>query len=387
MTRTSSRENADTSTPAPGNNIPLDGDAKGGSLKKRILIGAGVVALVLIGAGTLFAVSTWGDVNRVAIDRPSTAVVEAASEPVGVPDSEAADVESVDDQVTIPPSADGLDVFLIVGSDSRAQLEDPEGFGSFSGQRADVVMVLLRPRDGSTAALLSLPRDLLVDSVCWNRETRINVALEGCGDDMNGPTALTLTVEQLTGVTVDHFAMVDLAGFIGAVDAIGGYEICVDNPVRDARALLELPAGCTNATGEQTLAWLRSRRTQELTDNGWRTMEGQSDLSRNVRQREFLVAMMAQLSDFSSPQDIASAARQVAPFLTIDASLSFMDAVGLAWTMRGLGSGSITEIEVPVRYATTDDGATVLASTLDIAELVAEFLSPPTAGDDGRSSG
>ena len=320
------------------------------------------------------------------IERPAP----APQEPVDDAETDSGDVadaeEPADDAVTIPPSADGLDVFLLVGSDSRAELADTEGFGDFSGQRADVVMVLMRPRDGSTAALLSIPRDLLVDNACYTRQMRINEALEGC-NDMNGPTALTLTVEEVTGVAVDHFAMIDLAGFIGAVDAIGGYEICVDNAVRDRRAQLELPAGCTQASGEQALAWLRSRHTQELTDSGWRTVTGVSDLTRNERQREFLVAMMANLSDFTSPQDIAGVASEVAPFVTVDSSLSFLDAVGLAWTMRGLGSGSIVELEIPVRYATTDNGAQVLVATEDIRELVAGYLPAETAqGTSGLSS-
>lgn len=311
------------------------------------------------------------------------AAEDESVEPDGVAESE----EPGDEQVTVPPSSDGLDVFLLVGSDSRADLEDTEGFGVFGGQRADVVMVLFRPRDGSTAAILSLPRDLLVESPCFSRETRINVTLEGCGDEINGPTAVTLTVEELTKVKVDHFAMVDLAGFINAVDAVGGYEICVENAVRDSRALLELPAGCTLASGEQTLAWLRSRRTQELTDSGWRTMFGVSDLTRNERQREFMVTMMSRLADFSSPQDISSLAREVAPYVTVDSSLSFLDAVGLGWTMRGLASDSIMGLEVPVRHGTTENGAAVLISTVDVSEIVEDYLNGGSVKGPGTISG
>jgi LCP family protein required for cell wall assembly len=282
---------------------------------------------------------------------------------------------------------DGLDVFLLVGSDSRAELEDLEGFGDFSGERADVVMMLLRPRDGSTAALLSLPRDLLVENPCYTQKIRINQALGGCGEETNGPTALTLTVEELTGVSVDHFALIDLAGFIDAVDTIGGYEICVDHAVRDRRARLELSEGCTLASGEQTLAWLRSRGTQERTTDGWQVMAGVNDLTRNERQREFLVTMMAHLSDFSSPQDIASVAQEVASSVTVDAGLSFLDAVGLAWTMRGLDSGSVTVLEVPVYEATTEEGAAVLVATTDIAKIVADYLSPETARAPSPLSG
>jgi LCP family protein required for cell wall assembly len=264
-----------------------------------------------------------------------------------------------------------------VGSDSRENLESVEGFGEFAGQRADVILVLLRTE--SEAAVLSLPRDLWVEDVCRSRETRINEMLEGCSPDMNGPTLLTLSVEQLIGRRVDHFAMVDLAGFPAAVDAIGGYEICVENPVRDSRANLELPSGCTNATGEQALAWLRSRHTQELTEDGWRTMPGMSDLARNERQRAFTIDIMGRLADFSSPQAVAATARAVAPYVTVDSDLSLMNAVNLAWTMRGLDSGAVVELEVPVRNFTTEAGASVLLATTPVDEIVSGFVSPEVA--------
>jgi len=284
--------------------------------------------------------------------------------------------------ITVPPAGvDGLDVFLLVGSDSRDHLADTEGFGEFEGHRADVVMVLIRPRgDERSAALLSLPRDLLVEDSCTESQHRLNDALEGCAT-MNGPTALTVTVEDLIGVSVDHFALIDLAGFQEAVDAVGGYEICLQRAVRDEKAQLHLPAGCTLASGAQTLAWLRSRSTQELTAEGWRVVPGVSDLTRNERQREFLLSMMGSLGDFGSPQDVASVAGVVAPYVTVDADLSLLDAVSLAWTMRGLGQGSIQELDIPVTDSITQNGAAVLVPSVDIAEVVASYLTPEVAED------
>ncbi len=347
----------------------------GGNLRRKLLIGAGLLAVLLLATGATFALSTWGEVNRVSIDRPASAGVEAAPEPEGQSEPEA-DPET---GITIPSSNGGLDVFLLVGSDSRDALEDLEGFGEFVGERADVVMVMIRPRDGSTAAVLSLPRDLLVEDVCGGVDHRLNKTLEGCGDSMNGATALTLSVESILRITVDHFALVDLAGFQGVVDAIGGYEICLEREVRDQKANLELPAGCTLASGEQTLAWMRSRNTQELTDSGWRIVPGVNDLTRNERQRVFMVSMLSRLSDFGSPQDIAAVAQAVAPNVTVDDELTLVDAVSLAWTMRGLGTGSVNTLEVPVANFTTAWGAEVLVATVDISEIVASYLSPESA--------
>jgi LCP family protein required for cell wall assembly len=346
-------------------------------LRKRLIIGGALMVVIVMGVAVAFAASTWGEVKRVTIDRPTE------PPPVAVPaaDDGEQSLEEDDPTVELEPGfvdpGDGLDVFLLVGSDSRDNLDDLEGFGRVSGNRADVVMVLLRTE--SETAVLSLPRDLWVTDICTGREARINGMLQGCGEKMNGPTLLTLSVERLIGETVDHFALVDLAGFQGAVDAIGGYEICVERPVRDRRANLELPAGCTTASGEQALSWLRSRRTQELTDAGWRTMSGMSDLARNDRQRAFLIDMMASLSDFSSPQAVTAAAQAVAPFLTVDSGLSLIQAVDLAWTMRGLSSGSVIELSVPVYGYTTEAGEEVLLSSTPVDEVVAAFLVPETA--------
>jgi len=343
-------------------------------LKRRLLIGGAVLALVLVGAGIVFAASTWGDVNRVSIDRP-----DSDSSSGAVAQEQDSDPDPDIDDETDPMVDSGLQALLLVGSDSRTDLADTEGFGEFEGNRADVVMVLLK--DGVRTGLLSLPRDLLVDDPCRGGEERLSEMLQGC-ESMNGPTLLTVAVERVIGQPLDHFALVDLAGFQAAVDAVGGYEICVERRVRDQRANLELPAGCTLASGEETLAWMRSRHTQELTDDGWRTMPGVNDLVRNERQRAFLIDMMGRISDFSSPQAVARVGQSVAPYVTVDSELSIIDAVNLAWTMRGLGSGAISELDVPVFDDETPAGAAVLRPSTPVDEIVAEFLSSAAATND-----
>jgi LCP family protein required for cell wall assembly len=344
-------------------------------LKRRLLIGGAVAALLLATAAVIFAVSTWGEVNRVTIERPDAG---GSSGPVADEDGDLPEEGEIDDE--FEPSDPGLQVFLLVGSDSRVDLEDTEGFGEFDGNRADVVMVLFK--DSVNTGLLSLPRDLLVEDPCRGGENRIAEMLQGC-PSMNGPTMVLIAVERLIGKSIDHFALVDLAGFQAAVDVVGGYEICVERPVRDQRANLELPEGCTMADGEQTLAWLRSRHTQELTDRGWRIMPGVNDLVRNERQRAFLVDIMTRVADVTSPQDMAQTAQAVAPYVTVDDDLSLVKAVNLALTMKGLSSGSITEMSVPVYDVTTSAGAAVLRASTPVDEIVAEFLATTAAEWDG----
>lgn len=349
------------------------------SLKRRLLIGGAVLVLLVVGIGAVLAASTWNDVKRVSIDRPDD---DGSSGGAVAQDDDPAP-QPVPAEVDPDAEEAGLRVFLLVGSDSRSDLEDTSGFGDFEGNRADVIMVVFK--DESKTGLLSLPRDLLVTDPCLGGEEKLSLMLEGC-PGVNGPTLLTLTVEGLTGERVDHFSLIDLAGFQAAVDAIGGYEICLERAVRDRRANLELPAGCTLADGEDTLAWLRSRRTQELTENGWRIMPGMNDLVRNERQREFLIDMMRRIGDFSSPQDMLQTAQAVAPYVTVDADFSMVQVVNLAWTMRGLDSGDIVELSVPVYDDTTEAGAVLRAST-PVEEIVAEFLTATASGQGEPSFG
>lgn len=344
-------------------------------LRKRLLIVGALIVVFVVGAGIYVALSAWSEVNRVSIDRPELTVSEEP-EVREEPEDDGGGAPAPQP----PADTDGTDVYLLVGSDSREDLTELTGFGDFEGRRADVVMVAIRSQ--GEAAILSLPRDLLVRSSCDGQDVKLAEELEGCEDLMNGPTLLTVTVERLIGETVDHFALIDLAGFQEAVDAVGGYEICLDRPVRDERANLELPAGCTDASGEQTLAWLRSRFTQELTDDGWRTMPGVNDLERNARQRDFLIDMMGKLSNFTSPQDLAATARAVAPHVTVDSDLSIVTAVDLAWTLRDLDDGHVTELEVPVYDHTTEAGAAALLPSTPVSEIVSDFLATETVTGD-----
>lgn len=336
--------------------------------------------VVLIG---VLAMATWRDVDRVDIERLEA--IEAFSDDTGDPDNP--DITAVPEfrLPPIPSARDGVDTFLLIGSDARSGLDDLDGFGDFEGSRADVLLLLIRPRDTDQAAVLSLPRDLWVSTPCGHE--RISETLQGC-EGMNGESTLLATVESLTGLGVDHMGLVDMEGFPEVVDDLGGYEICLERPVRDQRANLDLDEGCHLADGADTLAWLRSRHTQELAEDGrWVTMEGVSDLTRNERQREFLITMLGRLGNFADPQDALSVAQNIAPHVTVDSQLGITQAVSLAWTMRGLGD-SVEEISIPVEDYVTQAGAQVLIAAADIESMIAEVVAVETVSEaDGALTG
>jgi LCP family protein required for cell wall assembly len=340
-----------------------------------------VLAIALFGVLGWFAASAfraWSGLGRVDLDRMTTVAAEE-------PDEEPSPDDTAVPEFRLPPipsAKDGIDTFLMVGTDSRDHLEDLEGFGDFEGARADVLLLLIRPRnDQEKAAIVSLPRDLWVSTPCG--QMRINDTLQGC-DDMNGESTLLATVESLTGLGVDHVAIVDMAGFQEVVDRLGGYEICVEHPVRDRKAKLDLPAGCHLADGADTLAWLRSRNTQEqLEDGRWVRMDGVNDLTRNERQRKFLMDMLGRLGNFQDPQEALETAQAIAPFVTVDRELGLTQAVSLAWSMRGLDD-DLTEIDIPVEDYQTEAGAQVLIASVDIESIIADVIAVETVGQAER---
>jgi LCP family protein required for cell wall assembly len=273
------------------------------------------------------------------------------------------------DEVVIPPvsspptDSTEFTSYLIVGTDE-------------SEKRADVVVLLLDPNDGSTPAMVSLPRDLYLPNRCRQNYTRINVTFFGCRDEINGPTLLALTVSDFTGIPVDHFALFTFDGFEEIVDELGGIEICTENPVRDRKADLNLPGGCTLASGEQALAWVRSRSTQELVNGVWRTMPGVTDLTRNQRQQEMVLALFSKAKNFSSVSELMGTVRGLSNAFTLDDQLSLPDAVRLAWGFRSTNLEEIHRLSIPVKDYTVDnaDGTVkyVLLPTRSFEEILNE---------------
>jgi LCP family protein required for cell wall assembly len=246
------------------------------------LLAIAVLSASWVGLGLWRA---WGSVDRVAFD-PSTAretlgvLAEQEGEPAG---SGAAAPVPIPEPAAAPPPAEAWPAgladearrtFLVIGSDLE------EGMTS---ERADVIVLVILPGDGGPPVMVSLPRDLYLPNPCTREPSRINANLNGCGDAATGPELLAIAVEDFTGIPVDHFIAFRVDGFIEVIDRLGGMEVCLDHAVRDGPGMpVLLPEGCTRADGEQMLAWVRSRHTQELIDGEWRTVPGVNDLHRKV---------------------------------------------------------------------------------------------------------
>jgi LCP family protein required for cell wall assembly len=225
--------------------------------------------------------------------------------------------------------------WLVVGSDSRAGLTKAErrrlATGSAAGRRTDSMM-LLHYGDGGTT-LLSLPRDLFVP-IPGKGSNKLNAAYA-----FGGPALLVRTVEQHTGIRIDHYAEIGFGGFVGVVDAVGGVDICVKQPLRDPKAGLNLPAGCHTLDGGQALGFVRTRQFA----NG--------DLERVQNQRKFFAALMDKASSpatlFNPFRSIPLALKATSSF-AVDESDHLHDLARLMWAMRSVSGGKGTTTTVPV---------------------------------------
>ncbi len=167
--------------------------------------------------------------------------------------------------------------YLMVGSDSRGDLTAEErkelGTGNASGNRTDTIM-MLHTGDGPNL-LMSIPRDSLVEVPGYGT-TKINAAYAYEGADL-----LVKTVENETGIRIDHFVEIGFGGFVDLVDAVGGIEVCPTFAMDDPLAKIDLEKGCQEVDGPTALGYARSRKTDEQF----------GDLGRAARQREVVSAI------------------------------------------------------------------------------------------------
>ncbi len=205
-----------------------------------------------------------------------------------------------------PDSFDGRAVnILVVGTDSRNGASGELGAGDeedVPGLRNDSTMVIHVSADRSRVQIVSIPRDTLVDiPACMHRdgstsepvsEEMFNNAMFYGADGGDSPediapgiACVRSTVEKLSGMTIDAFMVVDFAGFINMIDALGGIWFNIPERIDDESAQLYIDEGCWKLSGTHALAYMRSRKAQG---------DG-SDISRIGRQQQLISAMLREL--------------------------------------------------------------------------------------------
>jgi LCP family protein required for cell wall assembly len=258
--------------------------------------------------------------------------------------------------------------WLLVGSDSREGLDADRqaelGTGDTAGRRTDTVMLVHIPQAGGKPTMVSLPRDSYV-SIPGHGKDKLNSAFA-----YGGPQLLTQTVEASTGVRVDHYAEVGLGGFADMTDAIGGVDICVEEPMKDPKANLDVQAGCQELDGPQALGYVRTRASSR------------GDLDRVERQREFLAALTEKASSpevFLNPLRLFPLILDTSGAFLVDTEDHVWHLAGLAFAMNGIASGQGVTTTVPMSgFGETSDGASVVKWDQDKAETLFGALANDT---------
>ena len=247
-----------------------------------------------------------------------------------------------------PPAYDASENILLVGSDSRAG--NNQKFGRYvQGQRSDTMLIVhIRPHHQG-AVVVSLPRDSEVPVLACKADSKHGYqgqqADSGQDEMLNatfaigGPLCLWKTVEQETGIRIDHYVGLTFSGFINVINDIGGVSVCLPKSIHDPKSGLDLSRGEHHVKGFEALAFWRERYVGEG-----------SDLQRIQRQQYLMAGLMQEVKDgglLSNYPRMYSVLRDAAKALTVDQGLSLSDMVSLAENLRTLNSKTVRFITVP----------------------------------------
>ncbi|GGF34076.1 LytTR family transcriptional regulator [Subtercola lobariae] len=258
---------------------------------------------------------------------------------------------------------------LLVGDDHRPDNATPEQLAQLGtqddggGTSTDTMIIVHLPADGSSATMISLPRDSWVDIPGFGKD-KLNAAFtygsENGGGDAGGAKLLVTTIQNLTGLTIDHFVRVSLLGFYNVVNALGPVQVCLNEAVNDPFSAINLPAGVSSLDASQALSFVRQRHGLP---NG--------DLDREVRQQYFLSVEARQIlsaGTLLNPAKLASVLDAISSSIETDSGLNIID---LATQMRNLSPDKIRSTTIPIvgTPTITVDGNDVSIVQVDTAAM------------------
>jgi LCP family protein required for cell wall assembly len=279
-------------------------------------VAVAVVVMIVLGGGYLVLSSYIGNVDRIPW---VFAGLDESRRPPGL----------VADKTGAQPT-----VFLLVGIDARegGQTTGTEAAATISNARADTIMIARIAGTGEGVDLVSIPRDSWVD-IPGHGMNKINAAFA-----FGGPTLLVQTVEQLTGVRIDHFAAIDFYGFKNLTDALGGVK--VDVPSESTNLGYVFSEGEQLMDGDQALAYVRQRYG----------LSG-GDFDRIRRQQSYLMGVVAALRErdlWNEPAQVGRIASAITKSLSVDNTLNILDTVNLVRNWGLLNPERISMALVPV---------------------------------------
>ena len=306
-------------TTATRESMPDDApEPKRRRLLPKILIGLAVLLIAVVGAGLLYAAT---------VDRSLTNNLNRG-------------VELPTDESSARPSKEPLETgtlnYVLLGSDSR----DPDNEGN---GRSDTIMMVHLNAKRTKAYIISFPRDVYVDIPGYGRN-KINAAFA-----FGGAPLAVRTLESLTGVRMDHVALIDFEGFIRLTEDLHG--VTVTNKNAFSSHGFEYPKGKITIAGEQALWFVRERHQ----------LPG-GDLDRAENQRNVIKAIVEKglsAKVISDPTTFINFIGNVAKHLTVDNDLTDSEIRRAALSLRLTGK-DIELLQAPISgFGSTSDGQSI----------------------------
>jgi LCP family protein required for cell wall assembly len=314
-----------------------------------------------------------------------TAVADSSVTSVAADRTTAPVVASPDTFPVAEPAAKNI---LIVGIDNN-ECVDPlsptaGGLGDRSGERSDTIIVVRIDPATHSVAMLSFPRDLWVD-VPDHGKGRISAAYE-----RDNPQRLIDTLMTNFGVPIDHFIQVDFCAFKKLVDAIGGVSMPIPAAVRDITTGFVSDAGCHTFTGDEALAYVRSRHLEYLdpTTGQWQS-DRTSDFGRTARQRDFLTRTLtsAAKAGLLQPKLLAALYESYKNDIVVDTGLTIDKMIELVGVLRTLSPADIESYQIEATSAKIGNNE-VLIPQLDspnVQSILATFGAGPPATSESTT--
>jgi len=340
----------------PGGEPPDDPkDLKPGRRKKKkgfvrrhkILIAIAVL-LVLV-AGSAGGVYYWVNHQLSSIDRVDAGITEEPGQTGGAEKTRALNI-------------------LLLGADNggdKSSVADDLEDGTWTPgiHRSDTLMIAHIPADRDSVQIVSIPRDTWVPIDGYG-DAKINAAFsEG------GPALAIDTVENLTGIHIDHLAVIDWAGFKDLTEALGGVRVYIPETFYDDSQKITWEQGWQTLEGTEALQYVRTRHGLA---NG--------DFDRINRQQNFMRATMGTLlSKTKSIPTMIGVIKTVTKFLTIDDTWDNKEIIDLGLSLRDIKATDVQFLQAPFgSYGTSADGQ----SYVNLAPKQSERLFEDVKQDD-----
>ncbi|WP_432930171.1 LCP family protein [Microbispora sp. CA-135349] len=252
-----------------------------------------------------------------------------------LPNYAAGKIQSVDAGTSEAESTGAMNI-LLVGVDKRDNLsrrqQNQLHLGRDVGQRTDTMMVIHLSEDHRKVTVVSLPRDTWT-TIPGKGEHKINSAYQ-----FGGAKLAVKTVEQATGLRVNHYVEVNVLGFIDVVESLGGVTVCTPVTIDDPKTKLSLQPGTYTLDGVKALAYARTRAT------------ARSDLDRIDRQQQVISALLSKAlsgGTLTNPAKLAGLVDSTLKTLTVDTALA-KDLLGLANQLKDVSTDDVSFATVPL---------------------------------------